>query len=280
MEFDSDGVRLHYELHGPEAGTPVLMVHGFASDYQLNWVGTRWQETLVNANYRVVGLDCRGHGSSDKPHDPAAYAIETLAADVGRLLDELKIDSAHYIGYSMGARIGLQGVVDFPERFRSAVLGGLGASGAAEQAEAIARALRGGDPETAAALSFQRFAAARPTNDLEALAACMQGLGRSRRIDRERLATIKTPILLVAGDRDEIARNAKKTADRIPTARLVVIPGRDHMSTVPARQFKEAALEFLGAKLGRPAGALPPPEPNRPNATSQPRTREGENPGC
>ena len=245
MEFDSDGVRLHYELHGPETGVPVLLVHGFASDYQLNWVGTRWQETLVGANYRVIGLDCRGHGQSAKPHDPAAYAIDVMAADVRRLLDELSLLSVRYVGYSMGARIGLQSALDFPDRLYRAVLGGLGAFGRVEDAEAIARALRGGKPETPSALTFQRFAAARPTNDLEALAACMEGLGRSGRVDGTRLATIWTPILLVAGDRDDIAPDAPKLAAQIPTARLVMIPGRDHLSTVPARPFKEAALEFL-----------------------------------
>jgi pimeloyl-ACP methyl ester carboxylesterase len=245
MDFDSDGVRLHYELHGPEAGSPVLLVHGFASDYQLNWVGTRWQETLVGANYRIIGLDCRGHGQSDKPHDPAAYGIDVLAADVRRLLDELGIASVRYLGYSMGARIGLQSVLDVPDRLIRVVLGGLGAFGRVEDADAIARALRGGKPETPAALSFQRFAAARPANDLEALAACMEALGRTARVDRKQLEAIWTPILLVAGDRDDIAPDAPKLAAQIPTARLVMIPGRDHLSTVPARPFKDAAVEFF-----------------------------------
>lgn len=245
MELDSDGVRLHYELHGPEAGPPVLLVHGFASEYQLNWVGTRWQETLVNAGYRVVGLDCRGHGSSDKPHDPAAYTLATMSADVRRLLDELHIAAARYIGYSMGARIGLQAVIDFPDRILRAVLGGLDVGGAVAEAESIARALRGSQPDSPSALSFQRFALARPINDLEALAACMVGLGHSPRFERARLAAIQTPILLAVGERDEVARNAAELADRIPTARLVLIPGRDHMGAVPARQFKDAALDFL-----------------------------------
>jgi len=245
MEFDSDGVRLHYELHGPDAGRPVVLVHGFASDYQLNWVGTRWQETLGAANYRVIGLDCRGHGRSDKPHDPSAYAIDVMAADVRRLLDELGVGAAHYLGYSMGARIGLQSVFDFPGRLKGAVLGGIGVGGAVDEAEQIARALRGGEPDGAAALSFVRFASARGSNDLEALAACMEGMARSARVDATRLAAVSTPILLVAGDRDEIAHDASQLAGRIPTARLVVVPGRDHLGTVPARQFKDAALEFL-----------------------------------
>jgi pimeloyl-ACP methyl ester carboxylesterase len=245
MEFDSDGVLLHYELHGPESSPPVVLVHGFASDYQLNWVGTRWQETLVNAGFRVIGLDCRGHGRSDKPHDPAAYAIDVMAADVRRLLDELHLESAAYLGYSMGARIGLQSVLDFPDRLRRVVLGGIGTGGAVDEAEKIARALRGGEPESASAESFQKFASARTINDLDALAACMEGLGRSQRLDATRLGVIQTPILIVVGDRDAIAHDADVLARQIPTARLVTIPGRDHMGAVPARQFKDAALEFL-----------------------------------
>ena len=246
MEFDSDGVRLHYELHGPESGAPVVLVHGFASDYQLNWVGTRWQETLVGAGYRVIGLDCRGHGRSAKPHDPSAYSMAAMAADVRGLLDEVHAPAAHYVGYSMGARIGLQAVVDFPDRVRAAVLGGIGAGGAVDEAEPIVRALRGGKPETASALSFQKFASARAVNDLEALAACMEGMAHSAVLDPASLGGIRTPVLLVAGERDEVARDTSRLAELIPSAELVVIPGRDHMGTVPARQFKEAALEFLG----------------------------------
>src|ERR1700730_9622729 len=97
LDFDSDGVRLHYVLVGPVEGRPIVLVHGLASDYQLNWVGTRWQETLVNAGFRVIGLDCRGHGHSDKPHDPAAYALATLAAAVRPLLDPLELQAADYL---------------------------------------------------------------------------------------------------------------------------------------------------------------------------------------
>ncbi|TME56379.1 MAG: alpha/beta fold hydrolase [Chloroflexi bacterium] len=240
MEFDSDGVRLHYDLHGPESGAPVVLVHGFASDYQLNWVGTRWQETLLGAGYRVIGLDCRGHD------DPNVYSMAELAADVRRLLDEVHAAAARYVGYSMGARIGLQAVVDFPDRVRAAVLGGIGAGGAVDDAEPIVRALRGGEPETASALSFQKFASARAINDLEALAACMEGMAPSAVLDPTSLSAIRTPVLLVAGERDEVAHDTSRLAELIPSAELVVIPGRDHLGTVPARQFKEAAVEFLG----------------------------------
>jgi pimeloyl-ACP methyl ester carboxylesterase len=247
MDFDSDGVRLHYEVHGPERGVPLVVVHGFASDYRLNWVGTRWQEALTGAGFRVFGLDCRGHGNSDKPHERAAYSIEIMAGDVARLLDHVDVPAAGYLGYSMGARIGLQVVLDFPNRVRRAVLGGIGTAGAIESADAIAQAFLRGEPtEDPVAQTFYRFASSRPINDMKALAACISGLQPVR--DTAQLAAIKTPTLIVVGDRDDIARHAPELVELIPSSRLVTIAGRDHMGAVPAKEFKEAAIEFLSAE--------------------------------
>ena len=247
MDFDSDGVRLHYELHGPQNGTPIVLVHGFASDYRLNWVGTRWQETLTGSGFRVIGLDCRGHGHSDKPHDEAAYAISVMAGDAVRLLDELTIERAAYLGYSMGARIGLQVVVEHPERVTRAVLGGIGATGSFGHASQIAHALRSHEPTgDPIAQTFYRFASSRPDSDLEALAACIAGM--RPRTDPDRLARVQTPILIAVGDKDELARGAPELIELIPSARLVTVEGRDHLSTVPAREFKKAALDFLSAE--------------------------------
>jgi len=243
MDFESDGVRLHYEVHGPDDGAPIVLVHGFASHYRLNWVGTRWQETLTGAGFRVIGLDCRGHGDSDKPHDPRAYETSVMAADVRGLLDHLAVESAHYLGFSMGARIGIQCVLDFPSRLRKVVLGGVGTEGALAQAQSIARALRGGTPENPVAKSFYEFAKARPHNDLEALAACIEAL--SPPFDLALLKAVNTPILLVVGGNDELVSGAEDLVELMPTARLVIVPGRDHLGTVPAREFKEAALDFL-----------------------------------
>src|ERR1700676_5058542 len=189
MDFDSDGVRLHYEVHGPDRGSPLVAVHGFASDYRLNWVGTRWQEALTTAGFRVFGVDCRGHGNSDKPHDSTADA-----RGITRLLDDLEVPSAGYLRYSMGARIGLQVVMDSPARVTRAVLGGIGASGPIHSADAIAEAFLRGEPtDDPIAQSFYRFASARPTNDLKALAACIKGLQPDW--NPARLSATKTPVL-------------------------------------------------------------------------------------
>lgn len=243
MDFERDGVRLHYELHGRDDGRPIVLVHGFASHYRLNWVGTRWQETLTGAGFRVIGLDCRGHGQSGKPHETAAYAARVMADDVRGLLEHLGVERADYLGFSMGARIGLQFVLDHPERVSKAVLAGLGTKGAIDEAPAIARAFRGGAPENAVAESFYKFASGHKGNDLEALACCIEGLERD--VDLARLARITTPILVVVGDRDELVSGAHELVEEIPTARLVTVAGRDHLGTVPAREFKQAALEFL-----------------------------------
>jgi pimeloyl-ACP methyl ester carboxylesterase len=222
-----------------------VLVHGFASDYRLNWVGTRWQDTLTHAGYRVVGLDCRGHGRSEKPHNPASYALETMAADVLRLMDHLEMRGADYIGYSMGARIGLQALLDFSPRLSRVVLGGIGWGGAFGEAQEIARAMRGEPTTSEVARSFYDFARARPDNDLEALAACI--LGPQPEPDPVHLAAITNPVLVAVGEKDDIAVNAKRLVESIPNARLVTIAGRNHMSAVPAREFKEAALDFLAA---------------------------------
>ena len=243
MDFENDGIRLHYEIHGPEDAAPVVLVHGFASDYKLNWVGTRWQETLTTAGHRIIGLDCRGHGSSDKPHDPAAYSLDIMAADVRRLLDHLDIESADYLGYSMGARIGVQAMIEYPKRLRKVVLGGIGWGGAFHAAEDIAKAFRDEPTNSPVAKTFLDFAKGRPSNDLEALAACI--LGPQPEPEASEFASIKNPVLVVVGDQDDIVAEVDRLVETIPTAKLVSIAGRNHMSAVPAKEFKQAVLDFL-----------------------------------
>jgi pimeloyl-ACP methyl ester carboxylesterase len=170
-----------------------------------------------------------------------------MAGDVVRLLDHLEVPSAAYLGYSMGSRIGLEVAIRYPQRLTRAVLGGLGTAGAIASASAIAHAFSIGEPtDNPTAQTFYKFASARPINDLKALAACIKGLKPNA--SPQRLSRVKTPILIVVGDHDEVARDAPELIELIPTARLVTIPGRDHMTAVTARDFKQAALDFLLAE--------------------------------
>ncbi len=251
-QFDSAGVRLHFELAGPDDGRPIVLVHGYCSDHALNWVGTRWQETLVDAGHLVIGLDCRGHGASEKPHHPAAYDRSTMAADIIRLLDHLGLESADLLGYSMGSRIGLQALVEHGHRLGRAVLGGIGSWGAREapsHAELTARRMRGDESvDDPMAKMFYSFASARQINDLEALACCI--LGRQRPLSDEELRSVENPVLICTGDQDPLARGGHELAARLGNGRFFNIAGRNHMNAVPARAFKEAAVRFLAGQPG------------------------------
>src|SRR5437588_3101073 len=241
--LDSNGVRIHYELAGPDDGVPTLLLHGFASDAQLNWGGTRWIETLTGAGRLVVAPDLRGHGQSDKPHEASAYHEDAMAGDAARLLEHLGIKEADVVGYSMGARLSLRLAAGSSERLGRVVLGGLGTQGAVQQAESIAARLRGergpGDP---VADTFYQFAGSRPVNDLEALACCIVGLSESPPVDARDL---RVPVLLVNGAQDVLAGGGRELAARLPDGRFLELPGRDHLSAVPDRRFRDAALSFL-----------------------------------
>jgi len=245
-EFLSAGVPIHYEALGPQDGPPALLVHGFCSNFGLNWVGSRWVDAFTRAGRRVIGMDNRGHGQSGKPHDSADYGPNMLG-DVLRLLDHLGIDRVDYVGYSMGSQIGVRLLIQEPRRVRRAVLGGIGTNVLQpwRHGEAIARRMRGDQNEMSpAAVMFDTFARSVPGNDLEALACCITG--RSDPVTEQQLAAIRTPVLVAVGGSDPIARDARGLADRIPDAEYFEVEGRDHTTAVPSRAIKERALEFLG----------------------------------
>src|SRR5687767_15956122 len=122
--FQNDGVDIAYLDEGE--GEPVVLVHGFASTKEVNWLNPGWITTLTRAGRRAIALDNRGHGASTKLYDPAAYHSAIMAEDVRALLDHLRIARADVMGYSMGARIAAYFALAHPTRVRSVVLGGLG----------------------------------------------------------------------------------------------------------------------------------------------------------
>lgn len=124
QSFDSDGVRIAYLDEGE--GEPILLIHGFASNIGANWIDPQWVRTLTQAGRRVIALDNRGHGESDKLYEPERYGAPEMAEDARRLLDHLGIERADVLGYSMGARIAAFLTFAHPERVRSVIFGGLG----------------------------------------------------------------------------------------------------------------------------------------------------------
>jgi pimeloyl-ACP methyl ester carboxylesterase len=244
--FQSDGVEIAFEVTGE--GAPVLLIHGFASNARVNWRDTMWVKTLVGAGHRVIAYDNRGHGQSEKLYDPADYGAVAMAEDARRLLDHLEIEKADVIGYSMGARLTALLAIAHPGRVRRAVLGGLAAKmiRGLGGSETIARALEADDAATItdpAARGFRAFAE-QTDSDLRALAACMRGSRQA--ISEGELARIACPVLVVAGDADEIAGPVEPLVAAIPDARGLPLPGRDHMKAVGDRLFKQEAMAFLG----------------------------------
>src|SRR6201994_2887025 len=160
-------------------GEPIVLVHGFASNKEVNWVAPAWVSTLTRAGRRVIALDNRGHGGSTKLYDPADYNTVLMAADVRALLDHLGIARADVMGYSMGARITAFLASSDPDRVRSATLGGLGIRlvDGVGLPESIAEALEAPSLDAVSDPTGRVFRAFgdQTKSDLRALAACIRG---------------------------------------------------------------------------------------------------------
>ncbi|BDA84928.1 hydrolase [Aureimonas sp. SA4125] len=250
--FEHEGLRLSYLDEGGARASAILLLHGFASNMGVNWIDPGWVSTLCDAGYRVLAFDHRGHGASDKPHDPAAYTPQKMAGDAVALLDHLAVPQTALFGYSMGARVSAFAALAAPERFSRLVFGGLGLG--------LVEGVGDWDPIVAALLAdsldavthpqgrmFRAFAD-RTGSDRKALAACIT-TSRSELTPAD-LSRIVQPTLIGVGTRDEIAGSAEGLAALIPHGEAYAIEGRDHMLAVGDRHFKAAVLRFL---LGEPA---------------------------
>ena len=223
----------------------MLLVHGFASSFERNWREPGWVDLLSDAGREVIGLDLLGHGSADKPHDPAAY--NDLEQDVAAALPDDTSTQVDAIGFSMGAILLLKVATQQPDRFNRIIVGGVGANvfGGGGGGEGIARAVEGGvtDESSAIARVFAQFAQG-SDNDPKALAACMRR--SSKPITRDDLTKVTCPVLVVLGDKD-FAGPADPLVDALPNAKLVTLAGVDHFATPREFKFIDAALDFLGA---------------------------------
>jgi len=243
-----DGIRLAYEVVGQ--GEPVVLVHGFGASRVQNWRAPGWYETLAGAGYRVIALDCRGHGDSDKPHDSARYGEDAMTNDIAAVMQAAGHDAAFVMGYSMGGSLTIRLLHNQPKRVRAAVIGGVGSnyfSRTNDWRTAIADGLIAKDASSLSPTQrmFREFAS-QPGKDVLALAACMRA-PRSP-LSRQDLAAIATPSLVVCGEADQVSGPAEALASALGHARAVTVPKRDHMLTVGDKLYKQAVVAFLAGR--------------------------------
>ena len=243
--FLSDGISLSYEVFGE--GKPVLLIHDFASNIEINWVSTGWVDTLTAAGYRVIALDNRGHGKSQKLYDPNLYFAHEMADDARRLLDRLGIERLPILGYSMGARIAAFLALQSPGRVSRAVFGGMGINlvTGLSDSEAIISALTAESLAEVTDRSGRQFRifAEHSGADRAALAACM--INSREPMKEADVRRIEAPVLVAVGAEDEMAGSAEALAKLLPHGEAFIIPRRDHMRATGDGAFKDAALEFL-----------------------------------
>jgi len=249
LVYAADGTRLATYTWGEFDAPVVVIVHGFASNVRDNWVLTGWVRELTRAGYRVLALDQRGHGNSDKPHEPDAYAIRTLVGDVETVMDTYLVEEAFYVGYSLGARVGWEVVRDLPQRIDRAVLGGVPDGIPLERLDLdqVRAYADDGTPVTdQATQNYIALTERVPGNDLHSLVALAEGMRRTRTVDPDPANAPTRPILFATGSEDAIIAGSRTLAEAAPEGTFFEIPGRHHFNAPGSRAFKDAALEFLG----------------------------------
>ncbi len=232
---DNDGVRIHYEVEGE--GPPLVFCHGLAMSLEV-WRIWGFVEGLKD-NYKLILIDARGHGYSDKPQDPEAYRIEPSVADVVTVLDDLNIEKAHFFGYSMGGQIGWSIGKYAPDRFSSLIIGGmspyekvpdvLGPVG--EYYLSIIRqgneALIAFFEENKPHMVTPEFKAVLMNNDHKALIAWF--LRKERVNYEETIANTNLPCLLYVGEADHDYVKAKERSTVLTNLKFVSLPHLDHV---------------------------------------------------
>lgn len=270
--FNSGGVPIHYLVTGREDGEPVVLLHGFASSIEAQWPRVI---DVLKKDYKVIAMDLRGCGGSGKPHDSKKYGIE-MVNDVVRLLDHLKIDKAHIVGYSMSAGTALCLAVHHGERVRSLSVCAAGVvsfgshtppSGIAQSSPDtriqlltdLANALDKGSikpltitltpknqpkptPEAIKAHDTKLLS----VNDAKALAAMIRGAGfPDTLLTEKQIQDIRVPTLALIGANDPLRFGVDRLKRLLPKTRVVVIDNAHHLDVSTRPEFVNGLKQFL-----------------------------------
>lgn len=243
--FLSNGIAIAYEVHGD--GKPILLIHGFGSSGKVNWIDTGWVEVLLAAGWQPITFDNRGHGASQKLYDARLYYAHDMAEDAAGLARHLGHVSLPVMGYSMGARIAAFLRLRHPQLVTCSIWGGMGLnliSGLADSEEII-EALTAESLEHVTGRTGRQFRIFADHNkaDRAALAACM--INSREPMSEADVRRVGGPVLVAAGEADDMAGDPAALAALLPKGEAFVIPRRDHMRATGDRAFKEGAIAFL-----------------------------------
>ena len=235
----SSGVSIHYHVEGD--GPPLVLQHGLTSSLE-NWYAYGFVEELKKG-YRLIIVDARGHGRSGKPHDPKDYDLKFRVNDVLAVMDDLGVSKAHYMGYSMGGRIGFGIVMHALDRFYSLIIGGVSADTPNSDVPPQERIdlLRKGmaryvaDTEAKEGMIEAGRKKRLLDNDPEALIAATTAPRGTSGIE-ELLPRVNIPCLLYCGEIDGFFQGAKEASQAIPNAVFAPLPGLDHGQTSRASE--------------------------------------------
>ena len=235
-----DGTKIHYEING--AGPAVLLIHGFTVNAE-SWKETKLFGDLLSTGFKVIALDLRGNGLSDKPRRAEAYAHDAEARDVRGLVRHLRLGRYAVVGYSRGSIIAARLAIS-DKRVTKVVLGGMG--------DAFT------DPNWQRRLQVYRVLMGEPDPEYAWVTKRVDDMGLDRRVQAyiqlgqpstsaEELSTINVPVLVICGDKDESDGSPKVLAGLIPGAQYVSVPG-DHAQAWFSQALSSDIISFLKAK--------------------------------
>jgi pimeloyl-ACP methyl ester carboxylesterase len=235
-----DGTTIHYEDEGE--GFPVVCLHGIIANYELNWRAPGITAALVDAGFRVIGADARGHGSSGKPHDSAAYSNDAMVRDVVALFDHLGLEEANVAGYSMGAGVAMR-FAGRDDRIHRLVLGGFGGSFGDRSADTERFAAAFDDDATQVPeelVPFRNFALGSGM-DMDALRALVRSDQFTGGFEA---SEISVPTLVICGDADPMQPH--ELAAALPDGRAKLVGG-DHFTAVIDPQLAKEIVAFFSS---------------------------------
>jgi len=248
--FQNADISLHFEVRGD--GRPLVFLHGGTVNFQANYAAFGWPEKFIARGFQVVGLDFRGHGQSDKPHDASAYGTANVAADVTGLLDHLGLDRVDLVAYSIGTAVALHLLQNVPARLNRVALVATGDGLVGLPPHEFSRVL----PALAVVAARSEYPqdlpkhAAAYWNFIEATGgdrAALKAFAEARYppLSVADAQNIKHPILVVSGDNDKVLGRGPRLASALGNAEYLEVAGADHFSLAADEAVKDAVATFL-----------------------------------